>query len=111
MGIVIVLAVMVALLCGPQAHAEVWRCHQANGADFITAGEQNPGACETFRMPERPRLYDPNRYFPEFYYNYYPGPQALLSQSFPYHQRPPVQYVPPPAPQHTLPRIMPLLKR
>jgi len=109
--IVMVLGLMVVLLSGHQAPAEVWCCHQAKGADFITAGEQSPGACETFRVPERPCLYDPNRYFPEFYYNYYPGPQALQSQLFPSSPRPPVQYVPPPAPQNTLPRVMPLWRR
>ena len=112
-GAVILLCFMVPLLSANHAQAEVWRCLQPNGADFITAGEQNPGACMTFRIPDHPRLYDPNRYFPEFYYNYYPGPLSLLSreQSFPYHPQPPVEYIAPPAPQHTLPRIMPFSKR
>jgi len=112
-GASLLLCFTVALLSTTHAQAEVWRCHHPNGSEFITAGEQNPGACVTFRIPDHPRVYDPNRYFPEFYYNYYPGPQSLISreQSFPYHPQPLVEYMPPPAPQHTLPRIMPFLKR
>lgn len=111
--IVFLLSLIVALNSADLSQAEVWRCPQPYGSDRITASEENPGACEIFRLPERPLLYDPNRYFPTFYYNYYPGPQSLLNreQSFPYHPQPPVEYVPPPAPQHTLPRTMPFLKR
>src|SRR5438128_12384318 len=89
-GASLLLCFTVALLSTTHAQAEVWRCHHANGSDFITAGEQNPGACMTFRIPDHPRLYDPNRYFPEFYYNYYTGPQFILSrgQYFPYHSMP-----------------------
>ena len=112
-GSSILLGLTVALLNAHPAQAEVWRCHHPNGSDFITAGEQNPGACVTFRIPDHPRPYDPNRYFPEFYYNYYPGPQALLEKPllFPFHPLPSVEFVAPPAPQHTAPRIMPLLRR
>ncbi len=112
-GVIILLSLTVFLLSANPARAEVWRCLQHNGADLITASEQNPGECVTFRIPDHPRPYDPNRYFPEFYYNYYPGPQSILGreQSFPYRPQPPVEYVPPRAPQHTLPRIMPFLKR
>ncbi len=101
------------LLSATTAVAEVWRCHQPHGADFVTASEQNPGACEVFRLAENLRPYDPNRYFPEFYYNYYPGPQDLLTRPllFPFHPQAPLEFVPPPAPQHTTPRIMPLLRR
>jgi hypothetical protein len=111
LGATIILAML--LLSPLQAHAEVWRCHQPNGTNRITASEQDPGACETFRLPENQRPYNPNRYFPEFYYNYYPGPQALLERAllFPFHPLPSVEFVPPPAPQHTAPRIMPLLRR
>src|SRR5437867_8493745 len=66
-GASLLLCFTVALLSTTHAQAEVWRCHHHNGSDFITAGEQNPGACMTFRIPDHPRLYDPNRYFPEFY--------------------------------------------
>ena len=109
----ILLGLTVFLLSTNHAQAEVWRCPQPNGTALITASEQNPGTCETFRLSENLRPYNPNRYFPEFYYNYYPGTQSLLSreQSFPYHPHPSVEYVPPPAPQHTRPRIMPFLKR
>ncbi len=112
-GAAVLLILMVALISAGRSQAEVWRCPQPIGTDLITASEQNPGACETFRLPDNPRPYNPNRYFPEFYYNYYPGPQALLERPllFPFHPLPSVDYVPPPAPQHTAPRIMPLLRR
>src|SRR5713226_6673547 len=107
-GASLLLCFTVALLSAYHAQAEVWRCHHYNGSHFITAGEQNPGACVTFRLPDNPLLYNPNRYFPEFYYNYYPGPKALLEKQllFPFHPLPSVEYVPPPAPQNTAPRIM-----
>ncbi len=107
------LSLLLGLLSPTLGHAEVWRCSQPSGSDFITAGEQNPGVCVTFRLPDNPLLYNPNRYFAEFYYNYYPGPKALLEKQllFPFHPLPSVEYVPPPAPQNTAPRIMPLLRR
>ena len=112
-GTAILLSLIGALGSADLSLAEVWRCHQSNGTDLITASEQNPGSCVTFRLSEKPSPYNPNRYYPEFYYNYYPGPQSFLSrgQSFQFHQQPAVEYVPLPAPQHTRPRIMPFLKR
>src|SRR5919198_5159481 len=97
----ILMSLIVTLAGADLSLAEVWRCHQWNGTDLITASEQNPGACVTFRIPDHPRPYAPNRYFPEFYYNYYPGPQSLLSreQSFPYNPQPPIEHAIPPAPQ------------
>src|SRR5947208_14165217 len=82
-GASLLLCFTVALLSTTHAQAEVWRCHHPTASEFTTAGEQNPAACVTFRIPNHPRVYDPNRYFPEFYYNYYPGPQAFSAENSP----------------------------
>ncbi len=62
LGATIILAML--LLLPLQAHAEIWRCHHPNGSDFITAGEQNPGACVTFRIPDHPPPLRPQPLFP-----------------------------------------------